>query len=491
MISRRRFVQAGLALIALPKQIVLASRRLFKNRFQVPMLETGKRIGKDVYFDLNIQSGQSAILPNQLTPTLGINQPFLGVTLRASKGDRVHIKVKNSLDETTTLHWHGMKLPAKADGGPHHPIIPSGTWLSEFDIIQDAATLWYHSHQIHQTGRQVYQGLAGLFIVDDESAKTLTLPMEYGVDDIPVIIQDKDFKKNGAFAYIRSMPDRMMGKKGQTVLVNGVINPVLRAKKSLLRLRLLNGSNARTYHLSFDDHQAFYIIGSDGGLLEHSVKVNSLRLAPAERVEILLDVADGKILTLKHNASQISSGMGMGMMSRMMNQNKELVIFQIDVTGVQKSSRSIPNQLTTHQLIPMSAVSNERLITLQMRMGPMMMFGGDVFSINGKTMDMNRIDEVVKAGSVEIWTIENHSMMAHPFHIHNVQFKIISRSGGGVQGHELGYKDVVLVRPDEQVKVLIKFPEFSDTKTPYMYHCHILEHEDRGMMGQFLVVKST
>lgn len=116
------------------------------------MLETGKRIGKDVYFDLNIQSGHSAILPNQLTPTLGINQSFLGVTLRANKGDRVHIKVKNSLDKTTTLHWHGMKLPAKADGGPHQPIQPSGTWLSEFDIVQNAATLWYHSHQIHQTG---------------------------------------------------------------------------------------------------------------------------------------------------------------------------------------------------------------------------------------------------------------------------------------------------------------------------------------------------
>ncbi len=483
MISRRRFIQAGLTLMALPKQIVLAGGRLFKKRFQVPVLETGKRIGKDVYFDLNIQSGQSAILPNQLTPTLGINQSFLGVTLRASKGDRVHIKVKNSLDETTTLHWHGMKLPAKADGGPHQPIQPSGTWLSEFDIIQDAATLWYHSHQIHQTGRQVYQGLAGLFIVDDESVRNLNLPMEYGVDDIPVIIQDKDFKKNGAFAYIRSMPDRMMGKKGQTVLVNGVINPVLKAKKSLLRLRLLNGSNARTYHLSFDDHRAFYIIGSDGGLLEHSVKVNSLKLAPAERVEILLSVADGKMPTLKHNSSQVQPSM----MSRMMNRDKDLIIFQIDALSVQKSSRSIPDRLTTHQLIPMSVVSNERLMTLQMHMGPMMMFGGDIFSINGKTMDMNRIDEVVKAGSVEIWTIENHSMMAHPFHIHNVQFKIISRSGG-VQGHELGYKDVVLVHSDEQVKVLIKFPEFSDAKIPYMYHCHILEHEDRGMMGQFVVV---
>ncbi|WP_201339418.1 multicopper oxidase domain-containing protein [Isorropodon fossajaponicum symbiont] len=134
-------------------------------------------------------------------------------------------------------------------------------------------------------------------------------------------------------------------------------------------------------------------------------------------------------------------------------------------------------------------MSNERLMTLQMRIGPMMMFGGDVFSINGKTMDMNRIDEVVKAGSVEIWTIENHSMVPHPFHTHNVQFKIISRRGGA-QGHELGHKDVVLVHPDEKVKVLIKFSEFSDENIPYMYHCHILEHEDRGMMGQFVVVRT-
>ncbi len=153
-------------------------------------------------------------MPNQLIPTLGINQSFLGVTLRANRGDRVHIKVKNSLDKTTMLHWHGMKLPAKADGGPHQPIQLSGTWLSEFNIIQDAATLWYHSHQIHQTGRQVCQGLAGMFIIDDESAKNLSPPMEYGGDDFPVIIQNKDFKKNGVFAYIRSMPDRMMSKKG-------------------------------------------------------------------------------------------------------------------------------------------------------------------------------------------------------------------------------------------------------------------------------------
>ncbi|SFV67200.1 Multicopper oxidase [hydrothermal vent metagenome] len=489
MISRRRFIQAGLVLATLPKQMVLASGRFFRNTFQVPKLETGKRVGRDVYFDLNIQAGKSSILPNKITPTLGINQGFLGVTLFANKGDKVHIKVKNTINKTTTLHWHGMKLPAKADGGPHQPIAPDKTWKTEFDIIQDAATLWYHSHQLHKTGEQVYNGLAGMFIVGDDKSKKLNLPLEYGVDDLPVIIQDRDFNSNGSFSYLSSMMDSMRGMLGNTVLVNGVMNPVLKAKKSLLRLRILNGSNARTYHLSFNYNRPFYIIGSDGGLLEQSIKVNTLRLAPAERVEILVDVSDGGTPILQHTAVQESSGMGgMGMMSGMMgNNDKNMNIFRIDATQALKSNRSIPKTLVKHNNPQKLAVSKQRRLVLQMQMGPKMMFGGDAFSINGKTMDIDRIDEVVKAGSTEIWHLENTSMMPHPFHIHNVQFKIIARNGR-IMGHELGFKDVALVHPREHVSVIMKFPKFRDAKTPYMYHCHILEHEDRGMMGQFVVI---
>ncbi|CAC9436463.1 Multicopper oxidase [uncultured Gammaproteobacteria bacterium] len=489
MISRRSFIKTGLVLAALPKQIAWASGKVFRNTFKVPKLELGKRVGKDVYFDLSIQSGKSAIFPNKITPTLGINQGFLGVTLRANKGDKVHISVRNTIDQTTTLHWHGMKLPAKADGGPHQPIAPNQTWKTQFDIIQDAATLWYHSHQLHKTAEQVYQGLAGMFIIDDEKSKALNLPFEYGIDDLPVIIQDKDFSYNGHFRYLSGMMDGMMGKKGSTVLVNGVVNPVLKAKKSLLRLRLLNGSNARTYHLNFNDNRVFAIIGSDGGLLEHSIKVNMVRLAPAERIEILVDVSDGGHPILQHTAVQESSSMGgMGMMGGMMgNNHQDMDIFQIDASNTLKSTSSIPKNLVNHNNPQQSAVSKQRKLVLQMQMGPRMMFGGNAFSINSKTMNINRIDEVVKAGSTEIWHLENTSMMAHPLHIHNVQFKVITRKGG-VKGHELGFKDVVLIHPRERVSVIMEFPEFRDAKTPYMYHCHILEHEDRGMMGQFVVV---
>jgi bilirubin oxidase len=495
MLNRRRFIQSILAIALLPKQFLQAKGFLSDNAFQVPPLELGSRVGKDVYFDLSIQSGKSAILPKRLTPTLGINQAFLGVTLRANRGDRVHIKVKNNIDRTTTLHWHGAKLPAKADGGPHQPIKPSGTWLSEFDIIQPAATLWYHAHQMHKTGEHVYHGLSGLFIVDDKASQALNLPSDYGVDDFPVIIQDKDFNQDGSFQYLGDFREKLMGKKGETVLVNGVISPVLKITKSLIRLRILNGSNARIYHLNFDDKRPFHIIASDGGLLEKPIMAHSIKLAPAERAEILVDISDGKMPVLRHKTHMQKSAnrmSGMMTMQSMQGKKQEFDIFQIDARNVSHSDKKIPNNLVKHNRLSMQSISNKRVFKLQMKMGPMLMLGAlsnshDLLKINGKSMDINRVDEVVKAGSTELWEIENTSMMPHPFHIHNVQFKIVSRRGE-VKGHELGFKDVVLVRPHETVQVLIKFPEFSDAKTPYMYHCHILEHEDLGMMGQFVVV---
>jgi bilirubin oxidase len=180
------------------------------------------------------------------------------------------------------------------------------------------------------------------------------------------------------------------------------------------------------------------------------------------------------------------------MMGMMRGEKQNFDIFQINATNVKSSTSKIPVNLVPHDPLTIANVSRKRIMKLQMNMGPMLMLGAlsgshDLLKINGKSMDINRIDEVVQAGSTELWVIENKSMMAHPFHIHNVQFKVVNRQGG-VTGHELGYKDTVLVRPHETVQVLIKFPKYSDAKTPYMYHCHILEHEDLGMMGQFVVV---
>jgi len=501
MFSRRKLLQTSLFYSLLPQNILQAKvTEKFHNPFQVPPLATAERKGRDLYFNLRVQSGKSAILPNVLTPTLGINLPFLGETIRANRGDRVHIKVKNSLNETTTLHWHGMKLPAKMDGGPHQPILPDAEWTSEFDIIQNAATLWYHSHQMHQTGKQVYHGLAGMFIIDDDESQNLDLPNDYGVDDFPVIIQDRDFNQDGSFRYVTSMHDLMMGKAGNTALVNGVNKPVLKTTKALIRLRVLNGSNARIYNLAFHDFRHFHIIASDGGLLEKPFRTKSFTLAPAERVEILVDLSDGEMPILTH-ITPSNSGSEEGMMGQMMDRLmgvEEAVnrfdIFQIDASEVTSSKVNIPDNLVTFEPLP-DAVVHKRVFKLEMDMMSAMMKGSPQgqLTINGSSMDINHINETIQAGSTEIWVLENHSMMAHPFHIHDVQFRIIKRESEkfgeqNISAQEAGYKDIVLVNPNERVEVLMKFPEFRDPETPYMYHCHILEHEDAGMMGQFVTV---
>ncbi len=489
MTSRRRFLQTTLAagMLTLP-MVQAAVRARFRGLFNVPPLEQGRREGDHLFFDLEIESGLSQIIPGLQTPTLGINQPFLGVTLRARRGDHLHFKISNRLPKTTTLHWHGMKLPAKSDGGPHQPIPPQGQWKSEYRIDQPAATLWYHSHQLHQTGVQVYHGLAGMFIVEDEESDRLNLPSTYGVDDFPVIIQDRDFNADGSFQYLTTMRDRMMGKRGATIMVNGVIAPLLKVERSLIRFRLLNGSNARIYQLEFDDRRSFTIIGSDGGLFSHPVEAHSVTLAPGERAEIVVDLSSGKMPVLRHRPHNMRSPQReMAMMNRMMGEAQAFDIFQIDARNVKQSSASIPAQLVIHPLEANLPVQAERKFSLQMMMNPARFMTQDQFSINGKAMEMGRIDEVVKAGSVEVWKVKNLTLMPHPFHIHNVQFRIIKRRGR-IKGHEQGYKDTVLVHPNETVHLMIHFPRYRDAATPYMYHCHILEHEDQGMMGQFLVV---
>jgi bilirubin oxidase len=502
--SRRKFIKSiGLAtaLSAVPP-LLQAKRTLTNsnNPFVIPALAQAQRNGSQLTFNLEIHKAQHQFFKGVNTPTMGINQSYLGPVLRAKRGDTVTINVKNTLQEVSTLHWHGMTLPAKMDGGPHQAIAPQKTGQSRFEIRQEAGTLWYHSHAMHQTGRQVYHGLAGLFIIDDEKSEKLALPHDYGIDDIPCTLQDRRFNQDGSFSYLTSMPDQMMGMHGSTVLVNGVVTPTLKAKRTLLRLRLHNGSNARTYQLAFSDRRPFYVIASDCGFLARPFQTTTVRLAAAERIEILVDLADKKRVTLKNIATQDSSVMGMMPMMQMM---KEQVfdIMQIDARQAAVSPLKIPTTLAPNPRIldPKKSVITRRF---ELEMGMMgqggmgMMRGmmgngkGDagMFRINGKSMDIDRIDFQVKRNTTEIWEISNASPMAHPFHVHNVQFRVLDRNGKAPHPIETGLKDVVLVQGGEKVRIIMSFPEYSDPKTPYMYHCHILEHEDQGMMGQFIVV---
>lgn len=448
---------------------------------QIPPLDEGQMQDGVRVYDMQVQAGQAEFFEGLKTDTLGINGSYLGPTLRMKAGEVVRMNVANGLDETTTLHWHGFNLPARADGGPHQEIAPGAVWSPEFEVREKAATMWYHSHQFHKTADQVWGGLAGLVVIDDDESGALDLPDTYGVDDIPVVLQDRSFRRNGQMPYSSSMQSRMMGMIGDIPMVNGTVAPFFDVTTSLIRLRVLNGANASIYTLAFADGRTFSQISSDGGLLAAPAPMQSLRLAPGERADIVVDMSDGRVATLR---SVASSGGGGGMMGGMMGGSPSFDFLDLRPAASLTPSPALPARLAELPAASDSGVSKTRGFELQMSgMGPFASF-----KINGKSMSMDRIDEVVEKGVTEIWEVSNSSPMAHPFHVHNTQFRILDRNGRAPSPGEAGLKDTVLVNPQERVRILVRFDQYTDAERPYMYHCHILEHEDAGMMGQFTVV---
>lgn len=480
-----------------------AQARNFSNKLNIPPLQTPRSENGVTIYDLGIKTGNSQFLPGLSTPTIGVNGNYLGPTLMLKKGEMTRFNVTNNLNEPTTLHWHGLHLAAKHDGGPHQIIQPGATWSPEFRIDNNAATYWYHSHMLHKTGEQVWKGLAGLMIVSDEDSDKLDLPNSYGIDDVPVVLQDRRFNEDGSLQYISSMPDTMMGMRGNTILVNGTVKPHFTATTKKIRLRILNSSNARFYYLGFDDNRSFHQISTDGGFLAVPLKINRLSLGPGERAELIVDVKSDGALALQSYPHPLGQGMmgmmrrRMGMMRRMMmgggevlNDAERFNLLEIRPASGLKTSSPLPQNLTKLQILREADAVRTRRFTLQMRMGPGMMMGGgggNAFAINGKSMDPNRIDETIKLGDTEIWEITNMSPLPHPFHIHDIQFQVLDRNGRPPHPSEMGPKDTVTVDHMEKVRVIARFDDFADPDVPYMYHCHILEHEDAGMMGQFIV----
>ena len=491
--SRRSFMLGSTALalssFVIPSAGAQAQARLsFDTPVAIPPIDRGTVVDGVRVFALNLQNGKTEFFEGLQTDTSGINGSYLGPVLRMRSGETVRMEVANNLGHTSTLHWHGMNVPAKADGGPHQVIKPGETWSPEFKIHEVASTMWYHSHQLHETAAQVWAGLAGLIFIDDDESAGLNLPSDYGVDDIPLVLQDRRFYQDGSMPYEVSMHDEMAGMSGNVPLINGTVLPHFSVTTEKLRLRLLNGANASIYNLAFADGRSFVQIASDGGLLADPVSMSKLRLAPGERAEIIVDFGADETVLLQSVAANTRSGMGMGMM--MEEQNPQFDLIEFRASGNLKSSASVPKTLASLPVVSESDAVRTRKFLLEMPgMGPMRMLGmGDGFTINGNAMKMRRIDEVVKMGETEIWEIANAGPMIHPFHIHNTQFRILDRDGRSPDANEAGLKDTVVVNPGEVVRVLIRFENYTDAERPYMYHCHILEHEDAGMMGQFTVV---
>lgn len=409
-----------------------AGEASFANRLRVPDLLEGER-GDDgvVHFELDVQAGSTQFRDGPATETWGVNGTYLGPTLRASRGDVVDISVHNGVDETTTMHWHGMRLPARMDGGPHQPIDPGETWRATWTVDQPAATLWYHPHPHGTTARHVYRGVSGMFILDDDTIAATNLPHDYGVDDLPVIIQDRVLDDDNQF-----VGD---GKQaGDELLVNGTLDPHVDVTHQRVRLRLLNASGALYYDLGFADGRSFDLIGTDGGLLPAPVTVDRVPLSPGERAEVVVTFEPGDDVVLRSFAPGSSSLAGGGA------NYHDVDVFQLRAASELLQSPPVsPRLADVERLDPADAVATRT-------------FRLSATQINGRHMATDRIDAIVAAGTIEVWEVVAEAG-EHNFHIHGVQFQVLDIDGAPPPPHLRGWKDTVVIPTGSTVRLIVPF----------------------------------
>ena len=303
-------------------------------------------------------------------------------------------------------------------------------------------------------------------------------------------MQDRSFASDGSLIYNPSSLTVTYGGRGDTIIVNGAISPVAKVPRGLVRLRILDGANARNFYLRFSDRRTFYVIASDSGMLAGTVAVNELRISPGERFEILVDFTDHRAVMLETGPDEELGAFG-GVAERRIDGDYEPVM-RFEPTGALRAVKALPARLAEPAAAdPARAVRRRQFILdsslcMPPEPGDEMHMGTDrVMCINGKTHDPARIDESVEIGTTEIWEVLSVGM-AHPFHIHGASFRILSIGEAPPPAHLTGWKDVVLV--EEKAELLVAFNRRATSRCPFMYHCHILEHEDAGMMGQYVCV---
>jgi len=532
--QRREFLKLTAA-VSVASALPLWSRSVFaasRPSLPVPELLTADARNR---ISLIIQAGKTQFGPH-LATTWGYNGNLLGPALQLKQGEEATIDIHNRLAEETTVHWHGLEVPGAVDGGPQGVIAAGGSRTVTFTPTQRAATCWFHPHQHGKTGRQVAMGLAGLVLISDAESEKLLLPKQWGIDDVPVIVQDKKFTSAGEIDYQLDIMSAAVGWFGDTLLTNGALYPEHAAPRGWLRLRLLNGCNARSLNFATSDKRPMYVVASDGGLLDEPVKVNTLSVLMGERFEVLVDTTDGKpfdLITLPVN----QMGMAIAPFDR------PQPVLRVQPLTIQASGK-LPDVLAAMPALPSLQGLTQR--TLQLSMDPMLdMMGmqalmqkygdqamsgmdhgmmmnhgemgnmnnmnhGDMGNmnhggtaqmkhgnkefdfhnanrINGKAFDMNVPLFAAAKGQYERWVISGKGdMMLHPFHIHGTQFRILSENGKAPAPHRSGWKDTVRVEGDVS-EVLVKFDHDAPKEHAYMAHCHLLEHEDTGMMLGFTV----
>ena len=558
--QRRDFIKLSAALGA-ASALPLWSRSLMAAE-QRPLLPIPTLLLPDANGEIKLtaQQGTSSWRGKDV-PTWGYNGGLLGPAIQLERGKEVHVNVFNRLPEATTVHWHGLEVPGDVDGGPQARIEPGQRRRVSFTPDQPASTCWFHPHQHGRTGHQVAQGLAGLVLINDAESGRLPLPTQWGIDDIPVILQDKRLSEDGSrIDYQLDIMDAAVGWFGDTLLTNGAIYPQHGVPRGWLRMRLLNGCNARSLNLTTSDGRPMYVIASDGGLLAEPVKVSELPMLPGERFEVLVDTSDGKAFDL-----QTLPVRQMGMTLAPFDQ--PLPVLSVTPLRVMASG-SLPDKLADIPALPNVQAAETRWLQLMMdpeldrrgmqalmdKYGHAAMAGMDMSGhgmaemksdppaashgqmqgmyhgkmqgmdhgsmkgmdhgnmagmdhggkpastgsaggydyhngnkINGVAFNMEKPSFEAKRGVWEKWTISGEGdMMLHPFHVHGTQFRILSENGKPPAAHRSGWKDMVRVE-GARSEILVRFNHSADKPNAYMAHCHLLEHEDTGMMLGFTV----
>ena len=456
---------------------------------------------------------------------------ILGPTINWQYKANLTPTVFNRLDEVTTCHWHGAHVPNTADGGPYQRIMPDQLWSPEFQVLDKSATMWYHPHAMDLTYKHVQMGMSGMIYVEDPeddpsdpdddilAAIHDILPTDYDGNDFPLVFQTKFFEFD-------SMTNRMQIKSafgfkdGYEYMVNGIIDPVMDVPANMIRLRLLNGDGKFSYNFRFtwDDGTTFpaQMIATDAGYMDRSYQLPEILMAPGERTEWLLDLRglEGDTLYIRNMVSNIPGNddpcpsnnqrgiVGDSCTTKGYAADRDLLKIVVGANNPSYSSPIIgfPIPLYPSEAPPLSSVTNER--TKEFRKDKFLFEGTEqnLFNIDSTLMDMMVVNDTVLLGAVEIWTLENNTEVAHPWHIHDIHFwvtEVIDENGNMLNPNDYpeifaGPKDNVLVQPGWKLSYIGSFEDYGvdDPGNPnnsYMYHCHILPHEDKGMMGTFVV----
>jgi FtsP/CotA-like multicopper oxidase with cupredoxin domain len=472
MPSRREFLKmsaiAGAALTLPLDRIAALAGDLRVQPFQVPLaippvLKPVRSDGNRDYYVTTMRRARAEILPGKRTSIWGFDGHFPGPTIKARRGREIIIRRRNRLNVPATTHLHGGQVPSASDGHPSLLIRPGEAYDYVYPNLQEAATLWYHDHTCKETSRNNYMGLSGLYLIEDEAEAELNLPK--GKYDVPLILQDRTFRKDGSLGFKDKTDDLF----GDTYLVNGRPMPFLRVANRKYRFRILNGSHSRGYTLALASNEPLIQIGSDQGLLAAPHLAGSIPIWPSERVEIVIDFSKypvGTKLVLQDLSDPADPSSG-----------KPIMEFRVDRD--EEDTSSLPPVLRTiERLLPdPNTVQREFVLSKDIETNK--------WVINGKPFDAGRIDIKPRLGDTEIWSFRNSSTSTHPMHVHLVRFQILDRSNLQLNPGELGWKDTVRVDPSATVRVIMKFDGFTGR---YMYHCHNLAHEDHSMMGQMRVV---